>query len=137
MLRAMSRAVFVGLLAAAIGGCAGATGYAVSVGDKTTLMYGWENRFDVQWTADPESPQTRVVRGSVANRSGSGADRMRLLVQASDASGHIVAQRLVWLPTGVPGAGGAYFEVSGMPIADNYRVTVWDYTTLESASNLR
>jgi len=49
----------------------------------------------------------------------------------------IVAQRLVWLPTGVSGASGTYFEVPGMPIADQYRVTVWDYTTLESASNLR
>jgi len=137
MPRAISHAVLVTLLAVAVGGCGGGTGYAVSVGDKTTLMYGWENRFDVEWTVDPESAQTRVVRGSVASRSGSSADRMRLLVQASDASGRIVAQRLVWLPTGVSGASGTYFEVPGMPIADQYRVTVWDYTTLESASNLR
>jgi len=137
MLRAIPRAVLVGLLAAAVGGCSAASGYAVSVGDTTTLMYGWENRFGVEWNADPETPQTRVVGGYVFSRSALAADRMRVLVQASDASGHAVAQRLVWLPTGVTGASRAYFEVSGMPIADQYRVTVWDYTTLESLSNLR
>jgi hypothetical protein len=136
MPRAMARAVFVGLLAAVLGGCAGATGYAVSVGDKTTLIYGWEDRFDVRWTADPESAQTRVVRGTVSSRAGSSADRMRVLVQASDASGRILAQRLVWLPTGISGASGTYFEAPGMPLADHYRVTVWDYTTIESVSNL-
>jgi hypothetical protein len=137
MLKTIPQAVFLALLAAAIGGCSAASGYAVAVGDRTTLMYGWENRFAVEWTAEPETPQTRVVRGTVFARSGSAADRMRVLVQASDAAGHPVAQRLVWLVSGVPGAGGAYFEATGIPVADQYRVTVWDYTTLESTSNLR
>jgi hypothetical protein len=137
MLRARSRTLWGGLLAAIVSGCSAAGGYTVSVGDKTTLMYGWENRFGVEWTVDPETPQTRVVRGSVFPRSPNGAERMRLLVQASDASGNAVAQRLVWLPTGVPGAGGTYFEAKGMPTAEQYRVTVWDYTTIESFSIIR
>jgi len=43
----------------------------------------------------------------------------------------------VRLPGGVPGASGAYFEAARLPIADQYRVTVWDYTTFEAESNLR
>jgi hypothetical protein len=99
-------------------------------------MYGWESRFGIEWTVEPQTPETRIVQGSVFSR-GTAADRMRVLVQAADASGRPVAQRLVWLPTGVSGAGRGYFEVSGMPTADQYRVTVWDYTTIESVSNLR
>ena len=75
-----------------------------------------------------------LLRGSVLSR-GTAADRM--LVQAADASRRPVAQRLVRLPTGVSGAGRGYFEVSGMPTTDQYRVTAWDYTTLESVGNLR
>jgi hypothetical protein len=137
MLKTIPQAVFLALLAAAIGGCSAASGYAVSVGDKATLMYGWETRFAIEWTAEPETPQTRVVRGTVFARSGSSADRMRVLVQASDAAGNPVGQHLVWLVSGVSGASGSYFEATGMPIADQYRVTVWDYTTIESVSNLK
>jgi len=132
MSKIVSRVALAGLLAAVVAGCSAASGYVVSVGDKTTLMYGWQERFGIEWTADPETPHTRVVRGRVVNLSGIGADRMRLLVQASDASGRPVAQRLVWLPTGVPGSSGTYFEVWGMPAADQYHVTVWDYTTIEA-----
>jgi hypothetical protein len=77
------------------------------------------------------------VRGVVSSRSGLAADRVRVLVQASDAAGHTLAQHIVYLPTGVNGAGRTYFEESGVPIADQYRVTVWDYTTIESIGNLR
>jgi hypothetical protein len=137
MPRARSFALWAGLLAAAVSGCSAAGSYAVSVGDKTTLMYGWETRFGIDWTVEPETPQTQVVRGFVFPRSPNGADQMRLLVQAADASGNAVAQRLVWLTTGVPGAGGTYFEARGMPWAEQYRVTVWDYTRIESPSILR
>ena len=140
MRRTAGPLVLAGFLAAMVGGCSVAAGggYAVSVGDKTTLTYGWEERFAIEWTADPETPQTRLVHGRVTCLTGGGADRMRLLVQATDASGQPVAQRLVWLPTGVPGGGfGSYFEVSGMPLAAQYRVTVWDYTRIESAGDFR
>jgi hypothetical protein len=139
MPRTVGRVVLAGLLAAIVGGCTAVGGgaYAVSVGDKTTLTYGWEDRFAIEWTADVETPQTRLVHGRVAAVSGGGADRMRLLVQASDGSGQALAQRLVWLPTGVPGGLGTYFEVSGMPLAAQYRVTVWDYTRIESVGDFR
>jgi hypothetical protein len=138
MFRSVGRAVVAGLLAATVGGCSAGGGYAVSVGDKTTLTYGWEGRFAIEWTADPETPQTRLVHGRVTAVSAGGADRMRLLVTASDGSGNIVAQRILWLPTGVPGGTiGTYFEAPGMPLAAQYRVTVWDYTRIESVGDFR
>ena len=132
MRRTVGRFVVAGLLTAIVGGCAAGGGHDVSVGDKSTLIYGWQDRFGLEWTADPETPQTRVVHGRVVSLSSIGADRMRLLVQASDGSGRPVAQRLVWLPTGVPGGTSVYFEVWGMPLAAQYRVTVWDFTTIEA-----
>jgi hypothetical protein len=135
MPRAIPRTLWAGLLTILVGGCSTAGGdYTVSVGDKTTLIYGWQYRFGVEFTVDPETPQTRVVRGAVFPLSPNGADRMRLLVQASDGSGHPLSQHLVWLPTGVPGTGGTYFEAKGLPAAAQYRVTVWDYTTIEAPS---
>jgi hypothetical protein len=91
MLRATFRTLWAGFLAAVVGGCSAAGGYSVSVGDKTTLMYGWEYRFGVDWTVEPETPQTQLVRGFVFPLTPNGAERMRLLVQASDASGNAVA----------------------------------------------
>jgi hypothetical protein len=129
MLGALFRTVRAAVVAAAVAGCSAAGGYDVSVGDRTTLTYGWENRFDVQWTVEPDTGQTRTISGRVADRGPTGVDRMRLLVQALDASGHPVAQRLVWLSSGV-----GYFEVRGMPAADHYQVSVWDYSRIETAS---
>jgi hypothetical protein len=130
MSRAPFRTVRAALLAAALAGCSVASsGWDVSVGDTSTLTYGWEDRFGVEWTVEPETAQTRIVSGRVFNRGATGIDRMRLLVQASDDSGRPVAQRLVWLPGGV-----GYFEVHGMPAAAQYRVTVWDYSRIETAS---
>jgi hypothetical protein len=133
MMTTRLRMVLAGLL---LGGCAAGGGYAVSVGDKTTLMYGWENHFGLEWTVDAPTPESRVVRGRVYTLGPIGVDRMRLLVQASDAAGHPVAQQLVWLGGGFTGAGGNYFEAPGLPVAAQYRVTVWDYTLIESIGNL-
>jgi hypothetical protein len=38
---------------------------------------------------------------------------------------------------GVNGFGRAYFAVAQMPAADKYRVTVWDYTWLQTDDNRR
>jgi len=56
-------------------------------------------------------------------------------VQASDAAGQPVTQQLVWIPVGPSGGSGTYFEARGLPVADQYRVTVWDYTVIESIGN--
>ena len=124
--------VLAGLLGVVLSGCTAGGGYAVSVADRTTLTYGWEEHFGLTWTVDSEPGQTRTVHGRVSALSGGGADRMRLLVQALDDSGRPVAQQILWLPDGVPGGAGTYFEVHGLPAAAQYRVTVWDYSRLEA-----
>lgn len=134
MLRVLLRTIPGCLLTLVAAGCTVAGGgYDVSVGDKTTLMYGWENHFGIQWAVDAPTADTRVVRGEVSTLGPIGVDRMRLLVQAADAAGHPVAQQLVWIS--FSGTGGNYFEAR-LPAAEQYRVTVWDYTLLESIGNL-
>lgn len=94
----------------------------------TTLMYGWENHFTLEWASDPGRNGSRQVSGYVYNRKGEYALDMRVLAQAMDASGTVVGQRIAFVPGGVGGAGRAYFVVPDLPAASSYRVSVWDYT---------
>ena len=43
----------------------------------------------------------------------------------------LVGQRLWWMPVAIPGFGRAYYEIPNMPVADNYRVTVWAYERIQ------
>jgi|SRR5690349_19020202 hypothetical protein len=132
MRRGVVGIVLGGLLTGMLGACTTGGGYAVSVGDQTTLTYGWEERFGLTYTVQSETAQTRSVEGRVYCLSSVSADRMRLLVTALDGSGRPVAQQIIWLPTGVSGGAGTYFEAHGLPATAQYRVTVWDYSRLEA-----
>jgi len=101
-------------------------------GSTTTLMLGWEHWFKVDWSVSPEPGGERRIRGYITNTSGHAAEPLRLLAQALDASGAVVGQRIAWVPEGVGGYERAYFEVSHLPSADHYRVSVWDYSFLEA-----
>jgi hypothetical protein len=94
----------------------------------TTLMYGWEDSFTLEWAADAGQNGSRRVTGYVHNRKGEYALDLRVLAQALDASGTVVGQRIAFVPGGVGGSGKAYFEVPNLPVASSYRVSVWDYT---------
>jgi len=98
----------------------------------TTLVYGWERHFTVEWTAEPQRIDTRQVTGYVYNRNGETAMTLRVLAQALDASGTVVGQRIQAIPGGVGGFGRAYFTVPNLPQANSYRVSVWDYTWFQS-----
>jgi len=50
------------------------------------------------------------------------------MAQALDPMGAVVGQRIAYVPGGVGGLGRSYFEVPSLPVAENYRVSVWDYT---------
>src|SRR5215471_10253548 len=54
-----------------------------------------------------------------------------------DSTGNVVGQRIGYVPGGVGGFGRAYFVVSNLPVADNYRVSVWDYTWFQAPKDLR
>jgi hypothetical protein len=127
----------VAAVALVVTGCAVATYDAGSTASLTTLIPGWERYFAVEWTATPEPGGSRRLDGYIFNRYGEYAADVRLLVQALDASGAVVDQRVVWGPTGVGGFGRAYFDVRHLPAADHYRVSVWDYRLIQGASLLR
>jgi hypothetical protein len=129
-------AVRIGCVALALTACAGTAQYAAPSASMTSLIPGWERYFTVEWSVEPERGGLRRLDGYVFNRYGEYAAEVRLLVQALDASGAIVDQRVVWGPPGVGGFGRAYFNVRNVPTADHYRVSVWDYRLIQGASLL-
>jgi hypothetical protein len=101
----------------------------------TTLMYGWEHYFTLEWEADQGPSGARRVSGYVYNNKGEYALDMRMLAQAVDASGTVVGQRIAFVPGGVSGWSRAYFEVPDLPVASSYRVSVWTYTWAQGADD--
>ena len=97
----------------------------------TTMMAGWEAHFTIEWTPVSESPSTRKITGFVYNNYGSYATRLRVLAQAIDSDGALVGQRIAFVPEGVGGFGRVQFEVPGLPVTENYRVSIWDYTWIQ------
>jgi hypothetical protein len=94
----------------------------------TTLTTGWEQHFTIEWSAGPGANGAQRLTGYVHNKHGELVTQMRVLGQALDPSGAVVAQRIAFIPGGVGGFGRAYFEVPNLPAANGYRVSVWDYT---------
>jgi hypothetical protein len=102
-----------------------------------TLMSGWEHHFSIDWTAADQARNSRKVTGYVYNQNGEFATSLRVLAQAVDATGTVVGQRIAYVPGGVGGFGRAYFIVPDLPVADNYRVSVWDYTWFQAPKDRR
>lgn len=126
--RSILAAARLALLAVAMTACQTSSSYLYPTGSNTTLMAGWEQHFALEWTAEPEQGGARQVSGYIYNLHGEHAMKLRLLAQALDPAGAVVSQRVEWVPTGVNGFGRAYFLVPHLPAANEYRVTVWDYT---------
>jgi hypothetical protein len=103
----------------------------------STLMSGWEHHFRIDWTVADQSPNTRKVSGYVYNQNGEFATSLRVLAQAVDATGSVVGNRIAYVPGGLGGFGRAYFMVPDLPVADNYRVSVWDYTWFQAPKEPR
>ncbi|HZO37872.1 MAG TPA: hypothetical protein VFE97_01515 [Methylomirabilota bacterium] len=98
----------------------------------TTLTQGWEHWFSLEWTVESEGRGENRIRGYITNTRGEAAEPLRLLAQALDPAGAIVGQRIAWVPEGVGGMERAYFQVGHLPVADHYRVSVWDYSFLQA-----
>lgn len=129
--------VGVALLAAGVPACGTASGYLTPSESTTTLMSGWEHWFTVDWSVEPEPDGTGRVGGYLTNAHGTAAGSIRLLAQALDSSDAVLGQRIVWVPGGVGGFGRVYFEIPHLPAGDHYRVSVWDFSFVESASLTR
>ncbi len=130
--------LLIGLIVTMAAACAG-TGAAPppSATRYNTLMSGWEHHFKIDWTAAEQGPNARQVSGYVYNQNGEFATSLRVLAQAVDSTGNVVGQRIGYVPGGVGGFGRAYFVVSNLPVADSYRVSVWDYTWFQAPKDPR
>jgi len=67
-----------------------------------------------------------VVTGKVWNTTIWGAKRIRLLVDAVDAGGQVIDQRIIWLGVDLAPGTHAAFEVP-MPASPGYRVSVFAF----------
>jgi hypothetical protein len=128
----MRRSILVIMLLTAVSGCAN---FQPSyVGPARTglqpLNVGWEQQLAVTWETGPQGG-SQVVSGYVNNISPYDLANLRVLVEALDAGGHVVEQRVGYLPGELRGGGRLYFEV---PIASaaTYRVRVFSYDRLEA-----
>jgi hypothetical protein len=106
--------------------------YGPSPSTTTTLMSGWEYHFSIDWTAVEQSQNARKVSGYIYNNHGELATHLRVLAQAIDPAGAVVGNRIAYVPGGVGGFGRVYFEVPNLPVAQSYRVSIWDYTWFQS-----
>jgi hypothetical protein len=96
----------------------------------TSISPGAEHWFKIDWEAVPRPDGTVRLEGFIQNTHSTAA-RVRLLAQALDPSGKVIAQKLWWLDT-VPGFGRVSYRIPGVPRGEHYRVTVWSYTRIES-----
>jgi hypothetical protein len=89
------------------------------------LVVDWQQYFRIESESSVRNGRP-VVSGKVWNTATWGAKRIQLLVDAMDAGGHVVNQRVIWLGVDLaPGTHGA-FEVP-MPASSAYRVSVFAF----------
>lgn len=122
----------LGLLAAAVSACASGGNPLTQSTEYDTLMPGWESKYSIEWSVEPEPDGTSRLYGRIASHYGPYASPFRVLGMAVDSSGKVIGRRIEWVPGGVPGYARAYFEIGHLPAAPIYRVTVWDYTIIDS-----
>jgi len=128
----MRRSILIIALLATVTGCANLeSGY---VGRPQTglqpLNVGWERDLSVAWeSGQPHGRQ--AVSGYVTNTSPYDLANTRVLVEALDAGGQVIEQRVGYLPGELRGGGRLYFVV---PIAQasTYRVRVFSYDRMEA-----
>jgi hypothetical protein len=112
--------------------CATASNPLTSTTQFDSLVPGWQSKFALDWKAEPARDGSSVLYGRVSSQYGQYASPFRVLGMAVDSSGKVIAQRIEWVPGGVPGFTQVYFQIDKMVAAASYRVTVWDYSFLES-----
>jgi len=97
------------------------------------LVWGWEQFFKVTW--EPMERKGRpYVAGYVLNDWGFPATRIQLLVDGLDSSGPVVSQTVSWLGQSITPGSRVYFEVPAPQPAASYRVSVFAFDWLQTAS---
>ena len=97
----------------------------------TTAMQGWEHYFQLEWTPQAK-PNGVEIDGYLHNKYGSPMGNVQVLAQALDASNNVTAQKLSWVHGTVPPFNRSYFVVSGLPPAQQYRVSVWAFDIIDT-----
>lgn len=97
------------------------------------LVHGWEQFFRITW--EPFERRGRpYLGGYVASEWGLTAMRVQLLVETLDGSGNVVKQTVHWLGHPIPPGSRVYFEVPAPQAAPAYRVSVFAFDWLQTAS---
>jgi hypothetical protein len=112
---------------------AGAGGAAGADPPLEPLVLGGEQFFRLEWEAG-ERRGRPVVRGSIVNEWGFPARRVQLLVEGLDAGGRVVSQRVAWLGGELTPGSRAWFDVRVAESAPAYRVRVFAWDWIQSAS---
>jgi hypothetical protein len=84
-----------------------------------------EQYFRLEWQTTPAA-RGPVLEGYIYNDNAMMADRMRLSIEAYDASGKLVDSRTTWVLGGVPPRNRAYFTTP-VPPAARYQVEVLSF----------
>ena len=102
----------------------------------TTAVQGWEHYFRIDWTSQTR-PSGVDIDGYVYNKHGAPAGNVQVLAQALDAQDSVVGQKLSWVQGIVPNFGRSYFKISGLPPAQQYRVTIWAFDIIDPPGGRR
>ena len=86
------------------------------------LVVDWQQYFRVESELSTRDGRPQL-KGTVWNTANWGAKRIQLLVDALDAGGQVVNQRVIWLGVDLAPGTHAAFEVP-MPASSSYRVSV-------------
>jgi hypothetical protein len=101
------------------------------------LVWGWERVFKLDWEVGQRGDRP-VVSGYVVNDSPYTVAGVRLLVDALDPGGAVVAQQVGWAGGGVMSPfSRAYFEIPAPAAASRYQVRVFAYDRVETGPHDR
>jgi len=89
------------------------------------LVVDWPQYFRIESESSAQGGRT-VVKGSVWNTANWSTKRIQLLVDAVDAGGQVVNQKVIWLGVDLAPGTHAAFEVP-MPTSPAYRVSVFAF----------
>src|SRR5712692_5304367 len=79
----------LGLISLTAPACETASGRLAPTTSTTSLMAGWERKFTLDWTVEPEPNNARRIRGYISSQYGQNVEPVRILALALDPSGGV------------------------------------------------
>jgi hypothetical protein len=96
------------------------------------LVVGWERFFKLDWEITERRGQA-VVGGYIVNDSPYSVGYIRLLLDALDAGGGVVAQQTNWVAGELTPFSRVYFEIPAEQRIPSYRVRILAFDRIEAA----